>query len=148
MKKNYRFNFTWSMTEDDWKRLKDVQLNHTETNDDCFGAVECGAVRLEFVHRMEPTEWCFDTNTFLYGCDSDYGVLENGVTYELCDWDVIGNSYSNEDWNSISEYADWFLGETFEQFKGRVENEIEFAVCCDEDRELQEYTQKPFGDWR
>lgn len=142
--------FKWNMAEDDWKRLKDVQVNHTYTENNFFGSVECGAVLVEFMHTVDPSAWYPCVNAFCYGYDNGYGILKNGVPYGDVDWDMFGDNYNDncEDYNSYEEYLNWFLGTSFEQFKKRVENAIDFAVNWDSYEIMREYVQKPFGDWR
>ena len=142
--------FRWNMDENEWKRLRDVQLNHTETLDNYFGSVECGAIKVEFCHTIDESAWFPYTNVFCYGYDNDYGILDNGVAYGDIDWDFFGDAYKGdyESYLSYDEFINFFLGETFEEFKRRVQNTIHFAIYWDGYAILQEYCKKPFGDWR
>lgn len=43
-------DFTWTMNENEWKRLKDVQKSKKYDSNDCFGSCYVGGICCDFQH--------------------------------------------------------------------------------------------------
>mgnify|MGYP004675052741 CR=1 FL=1 len=76
-------NFTWTMDETEWKRLKDTQrLKKYDTND-YFGSCYVGGICCDFQHTMDDSSWYAFVNLFYVEENSTYGKLEDGTRYDI-----------------------------------------------------------------
>lgn len=76
-------NFTWTMDETEWKRLKDTQrLKKYDTND-YFGSCYVGGICCDFQHTMDDSSWYAFVNLFYVEENSTYGKLEEGTRYDI-----------------------------------------------------------------
>ena len=76
-------NFTWTMNETEWKRLKDTQrLKKYDTND-YFGSCYVGGICCDFQHTMDNNSWYAFVNPFYVEENSTYGKLEDGTRYDI-----------------------------------------------------------------
>ena len=57
-------DFTWTMNENEWKRLKDVQKSKKYDSNDCFGSCYVGGICCDFQHTMDPGDWYAFVNLF------------------------------------------------------------------------------------
>ena len=81
-------NFRWDMTEEDWKRLKDVHKNKI-VDDGCFGICYVGGLCCNIQHAQDKDNWYVFANLFLVKEGATYGELRDGTGY-LCYHDSPG----------------------------------------------------------
>lgn len=75
--------FTWKMTEDEWKRMIDEYKNHKDNWNNVYGECFIGGVCCDFVNTMDPDDWYLYTNCFFVKENSGYGKLDDGTEYDL-----------------------------------------------------------------
>ncbi len=76
------------MTEEDWKRLKDVHKNKI-VDDGCFGSCYVGGLCCNIQHAQDKDNWYVFANLFLVKEGATSGELRDGTGY-LCYHDSPG----------------------------------------------------------
>lgn len=109
-------NFRWDMTEEDWKRLKDVHKNKI-VDDGCCGSCYVGGLCCNIQHAQDKDNWYVFANFFLVKEGATYGELRDGTGY-LCYHDFSGVPIRCR---------------SFTSFKSKFEKYFEnFVIKCEE----------------
>ena len=81
-------NFTWKMTEQDYKRLlKDnaKKSGAAAIRDDVYGQCMVGGLCADIQHTLDCSDWYAFANVFQLGKDTGYGTTDDGTPYDLVD---------------------------------------------------------------
>lgn len=76
-------DFIWTMNENEWKRLKDIQKSKKYDLNDYFGSCYVGGICCDFQHTMDPGDWYAFVNLFYVKDNTTYGKLKDGTKYDL-----------------------------------------------------------------
>ena len=120
-------NYRWSMTEDDYKRLKtDINKEHCPSNN-CYKGVAAGSILFEFGMDEDDHGTVPYINIYEAGNNTGYGKLKDGTPYDCidCDW-----------WEDLD-----FSGD-FENFKQSAYKMIQ-ETATDHIKKAMEFDVKP-----
>lgn len=126
----------WNIKEEEYRRaIKTIRKKLGEPSNDYIGAVEIGALCVDFTLRdCGQKGLSLDYDVYVANEDTGYGVTEKGMPY---DYRSGGSICTIENIDAVS---------TFEQFKEVAKKKILDFIS--EDEKLVSKSNEPLVDWK